>query len=324
MNLKKSAIALAVAGSVVAPMAVQADSGFYGSVRVGLEYFDGGLDVSTATDQTTIRGYGSRFGFKGETDMGNGLTGYGKYEVAIDTDTSGFNISGRHALVGVKGDFGNIFLGRTYHTYYNFISGPIDIPWWGTAYTWLGYTGRTSQGLSYAGGSDNFGYGITLTMDDSSTDAAGAANDIDRIELAANWQAGPVLLAIGYSDQDESVGVDPGEIIGFTASGWETGIFTWGLNFSVQDDVLGKNTVDAIGIVLSAQIGNGYLHYESTELDPAGGGSSITPNTITLGYTQALGRATNIWYEFQATDYDINDSSTDLTVGRAVLNYSWK
>ena len=326
MNLKTSAIALAVAGAVAAPVAVQADSGFYGSVRIGLQYNDGGLTGSTATDQTTVRGYGSRFGFRGETDMGNGLTGYGRYEVGIDTDTSGLNISGRHAYVGVKGDFGDIKLGRGYHTYYNFISGPIDIPWWGTDYSWLGYTGRTSQGITYAGGSNNFGYGLTLYMDDSSTDAAGAANDIDKIELAANWQAGPVLLAIGYSDQDEEVGVDPGELIGFTASGWETGIFTWGLNISVQDDADGPNTREATGIVFSAQIGSGYLHYAQTDNDwtTASGITDNTPTNITLGYTQALGRQTNVWYEFQATDYDIGDSTTDLTVGRAVLNYSWK
>ena len=323
MNLKTSAIALAVAGAVATPVAVQADSGGYFSVRIGLQYMDGGLTGSTATDQTTVRGYGSRFGFKGETDMGNGLTGYGRYEVGIDTDTSGLNISGRHAYVGVKGDFGDIKLGRGYHTYYNFLSGPIDNPWWGADFTWLGYTGRTDQGITYAGGSGMFGFGATLYLDSSSTTAAGAANDIDAFEIAANWQAGPVLLAIGYSDQDEILGVDPGELVGITASGWETGIFTWGLSYSMQDDFLGPSTVDATGIVLSVLIGNGYVHYESTDLD-AGAGVSATPTTITLGYTQSLGRQTNIWYEVQATDYDIGVSSTDLTIGRAVLNYSWK
>jgi len=317
MNLKTSAIALAVAGAVAAPVAVQADSGFYGSVRIGFQFKDTG-----GADEITIRGYSSRFGFKGETDMGNGLTGFGKYEVALDTDTSGFNITGRHAFVGVKGDFGKVYLGRTYHTYYNFISGPLDNPWWGAGYTWLGYPGRTNQGITYAGGSDNFGFGATLYFDGSSSDAAGVANDLDKFELAANWQAGPVLLAIGYSDQDEVIGIDPGEVVGFTASGWETGIFTWGLNFEIQDDVAGPNSADATGVALDVLIGNGYVHYEQTELDAAG--VSITPATLTLGYTQSIGRQTTAWYEYQTTDADTGVSNDDLDVIRAVLKYDWK
>jgi predicted porin len=318
MKLKTSAIAMAVAGIVAAPVAVQADSGFYGSVRIGLQYKDTGGD-----DDTTIRGYGSRFGFKGETDMGNGLTGYGKYEVQINTDTSDLNISGRHAFVGVKGDFGNIYLGRTYHTFATFIANPLDSPWWGSDYTWLGYPGRTNQGITYAGGSDTFGFGATLYMDSSSTDAGGSANLLDQFEIAANWQAGPVLLAIGYSDQDEIAGVDPGEIIGLTASGWETGIFTWGLNYTQQDDVDGPNTVDATGIVFNVDIASGYVHYEMIDNDFAGGGSN-TPTTITLGWTQSLGRQTTLWYEYQTTDADTGVSNDDLDVARAVLKYDWK
>jgi predicted porin len=323
MNLKTSAIALAVAGAVAAPVAVQADSGFYGSVRIGFQYYDGGFTGSPATDQTTIRGYGSRFGFSGETDMGNGLTGFGKYEVGIDTDTSGLNISGRHAFVGVKGDFGKVYLGRTYHTWYNFISGPLDNPWWGAGYTWHNYTGRTNQAITYAGGSGNFGFGASLYMDSSSTDTGGSANDLDKFEIAANWQAGPVLLAIGYSDQDEIGGFDPGEVIGLTASGWETGIFTWGLSYTMQDDIDGLlPQIDATGIAFDVLIGNGYVHYESIDLES--GSVSITPTTITLGYTQSIGRQTTVWYEYQATDYDVGASSTDLTVGRVVLKYDWK
>ena len=65
MKLKTSAIALAVAGAMGASMAAQAESGFYGSVRIGFQYLD-----TQGEDNTTIRGYASRFGFRGDTDMG--------------------------------------------------------------------------------------------------------------------------------------------------------------------------------------------------------------------------------------------------------------
>ena len=130
------------------------------------------------------------------------------------------------------------------------------------------------------------------------------------------------LVGVEGPREDEIAGADPGELIGFTASGWETGIFTWGLNYSMQDDLGGVAGLDATGLVLDVLIGNGYVHYESTDLEA--GSVSITPSTWTLGYTQSLGRQTTMWYEWQETDADTGVSNDDTTFVRAVLKYDWK
>ena len=319
MNLKTSAIALAVAGAVAAPVVVQADSGAYFSVRIGLEYKDTG-----GKDDIIVRGYGSRFGFKGETDMGNGLTGFGKYEVQIDTDTADLNISGRHALVGVKGDFGSVTLGRTYHTYYNFISGPLDNPWWGSGDVMLAYTGRTSQGATYAGDFGGFSLGGTLYMNSDAKDSAGDNETLDGYEFAGAFDAGPIRLALGYQllENDESLplAVSAEPTIGITASGWELGIVTLGLGYALQDGE-GTSSATMSSIVLDILIGNGYVHYEMLDSDTAGVGD---PTSLTLGYTQSLGRQTTLWYEYQIDDADTGVSNDDSDIIRAVLNYTWK
>ena len=158
MNFKSSAIAVAVAGSLVAPMAAQAD--VYASARIGLV----NTDVDGGESHLTVQGLGSRFGAKGETDLGNGMTGFGKYEWSVNVDgrdiddanrgsadrtsSNASNIGLRHGVVGLKGDFGSISLGQTYHTFYNHVVGPNDNPWWGSGYAMISYTGRTANGLS--------------------------------------------------------------------------------------------------------------------------------------------------------------------------------
>ncbi|TDJ23735.1 MAG: porin, partial [Gammaproteobacteria bacterium] len=96
MNFNKTALALAVAGITAAPIAAQADPvDIYASVRIGIWSVDQG-----GVDNIEVRSFSSRFGVKAETDLGNGMTGFGRYE--WDVDENDFNI--RQRIVGVKGD----------------------------------------------------------------------------------------------------------------------------------------------------------------------------------------------------------------------------
>ena len=321
MKLKSSAIAVAVAGALGASMAVQAESGFYGSVRVGLQYLD-----TAGESNTTVRGYASRFGFRGETDMGNGLTGFGRYEFGVATEGTGPNVTRRHAYVGMKGDWGSVILGQTYHTYYNFISGPLDNPWWGSGDAMLAYTGRTAQAITYAGSFGMVAVGATAYLDSSSTDASDKQEDLDGYELAASIQAGPIKLGLGIQDRGNDQGAgdpDSEPTVGLTASGWETGMFTWGLGYAQQDNEGVGATGTANSIVFDVQIANGYVHYEMLDMD-TGGGPGDSPTALTLGYTQSVGRQTTMWYEVEAYDADTTVSDDDATIVRAVLKYDWK
>jgi predicted porin len=323
MKLKSSAIAVAVAGALGASMAVQAESGFYGSVRIGLINTDTG-----GNSELQVQGVASRFGFRGETDLGNGLTAFGRYEFGVSTEGAGANnpLSRRHAYVGLKGDWGSVIMGQTYHTYYNFISGPLDNPWRGSGFgtTWLGYTGRTAQAITYSGQFGGFGLGATAYMDNSGTSTSNKPEDLDGYELAGNIQAGPILVALGVSQSgnDRSTGAPELEpIIGVTASGWQTGMFTWGLSYEQQKAPTGMTGTPS-NIIFDVAIGNGYFHTEMRDNDFTGAGAK--PVLYTLGYTQSLGRQTTAYYEVFQLDADTASSNDDITSLSAVLKYDWK
>lgn len=331
MKFKTSAIALAVAGTVAAPVAVQAGADeIYASVRVGVENVDTG-----GTSDLRTRSFGSRFGARGETDLGNGLTGFGRYEWDVDfqdhnqdvvdrtasflptTDTDydssavnagdGDDIDIRHRYVGIKGDFGSLTIGQTYHTYYNHIVGPVDNPWWGSGYAMVDYVGRTDGGVTYAGSTGAVSFGITAHFFREDEEEAP-----DVTEIAASFGIGDMTLGIGArlpaDDQSVGNGMDE-DVIGITLSGIALGDASLGITLESQDD-------DS-GVTLDLGIGNAYVHIETESLDD----DDEDPMSVTLGYTQSLGRKTTAWYEIVDFDADTSDSDDDSTVVRAVLKY---
>lgn len=115
---KKSLVAVAVLGAA-AFSAQAADVTVYGIIDAGLGYTNKdvghGDDVSTF-DMRTGQNSSSRFGIKGEEDLGNGLkvgfvleNGFNSDDGALTTDGRIFD---REALLYVSSDFGELGMGR--------------------------------------------------------------------------------------------------------------------------------------------------------------------------------------------------------------------
>jgi predicted porin len=338
MKFKTTAIAMAVAGIVAAPIVVQAGADeIYASARIGIWNQETGGE-----SELDMRSFSSRFGARGETDLGNGLTGFGRYEWDVDLGEGG-GLGVRHRFVGLKGDFGSVLLGQTYHTFYNFNVGAVDSPWWHSGYNMIAYTGRTDNGITYSGGNGNFAFGVTAYMDAdatrndaaatdaraahaaSITDGAGAgeiarldaeataaeatASDredgVDGIEVGASMGIGDMTLAVALQD----IEVVDDAVTGISLSGIALGPVTLALNIQQNDDV--------DGITLNAGFGGFYLHVESTSNDV----TDQDPIASTLGYTQSLGSKTTMYYEVFQFDKDTGNSDDDLTNIMAVLKY---
>jgi predicted porin len=317
MKFKTAAIAMAVAGSVAAPVAVQAGANeIYASARVGIsnqeEYDD--------ENQWSVQSFSSRFGARGETDLGNGLAAFGQYEWDVDDD----DFRTRHRYVGLQGDFGRITIGQTYHTFFNFIVAPVDSPWWNSGAAMIEYRGRTDKGISYAGSADNFAVGITAYFEPDSEEEL-----IDQAEVAASYTFdNDVVLAVGgiatQADFDAGTGRPVGDsdhsLYGVTLSGIE--LFDYYLSFNVEfQDENTSYVADFYGIY-----GTGfYLHLErhivseETQFNPTG--EDLDRKHYTLGYTQPLGRKTTMWYEVSHGDEGSHGSWTDYNEVMAVLKY---
>ena len=319
MKFKTTAIASAVAGTVAAPVAVQAGADeIYASARVGVEYVD-----NDGTADTNIRSYSSRFGMKGETDLGNGLIGYGKYE--WDVDLLNEDINARHRVVGLKGDWGNAFIGKTYHTYYNFVIGPTDAPYWNSGFARLEDVGRTGEGLTYAGGSGSFAFGGTVYMARDTEEEA-----VDLFEGGASFTFGnEMVLAVAArgtsADEDDVAAGGEGRmingsdetVVGATFHGIQLGEVSLGVSGMVQDD-------DTSGVI-DVTYGGLYVHFEGMAQDedsPANAtGDDRDIVGLTVGYSHSLGRKTTMWYELHSVDQDTGNSDDDTTMAMAVLRY---
>lgn len=112
--MKKSLIALAVAGAMTAPMVAQADATLYGKFEMRV--------VSAKDRALEVQSDDFRIGIKGDSELNSGAKalygfemeynpdGAGSFESATDTDSSETTI--RKAFVGATGDFGTVLVGR--------------------------------------------------------------------------------------------------------------------------------------------------------------------------------------------------------------------
>ena len=116
MNAMKKTCAAAAAAAACA--AAAADVTVYGLVDYGLMYTgtDNGSTTSHVTEMTSGKNLGSRFGFKGTEDLGNGVTVGFILENGFSADTGALPSNGkffdRESTLYLEGAFGNLKFGR--------------------------------------------------------------------------------------------------------------------------------------------------------------------------------------------------------------------
>lgn len=162
----------------------------------------------------------SRIGFRGEESLGGGLSAFFTLETGAKIDTGEVDASGtifnRQALVGLRGGFGSVALGRQYTPYYTTLVNVVD-PF------------RTG----YAGSSKNLfpGWGTNIRTSNTLTWASPRLHGVD-IELA-------------YSAGEQSsirAGRQFGGAVGYT-SGPLTVRLAWN---GKNTDTVGTATVHAV------------------------------------------------------------------------------
>ncbi|MBI1907025.1 MAG: porin [Rhodocyclales bacterium] len=114
--MQKKLIALAVAGLVSAPVMAQSNVTVYGIVDAYVGYGKQGDNKKLVVNGGGLSG--SRLGFKGTEDLGNGLKAVFTLEYSLNNDVNeGVGTGGlraRQQFVGLQGGFGFIGLGRQY------------------------------------------------------------------------------------------------------------------------------------------------------------------------------------------------------------------
>src|SRR5437763_14538390 len=106
----------------------QSSVAIYGIVDAAIVGERGG--ATPITKVTSGAASASRIGFKGEEALGDGLSAYFTLETGSKIDTGELDASNtifnRQALVGLKGHFGSVSLGRQYTPYHPKLVNIVD------------------------------------------------------------------------------------------------------------------------------------------------------------------------------------------------------
>lgn len=223
--MKKSLIALAIAGTFAAPaFAASSNVDVYGTVRMSVDHVSAGnAPVSVANvsnDGWKIVDQTSRIGFKGTEDLGGGLKAVWQIEQQISSETAGaFGAQDmRNTFVGLSGGFGTALIGR-HDTPYKLV-GSADLFADTSADSQKNTTGiigrngfdnRASNTVAYVSpdfsgfhfaaavipGEENVGLSTSGTA--AANEAASNARGLmDSYSLAGIYKNGPLNVGLGY------------------------------------------------------------------------------------------------------------------------------
>lgn len=124
--MKKSLIALAVAGAFAAPaFAATSNVDIYGVMSFSVDWIDSDDASGDESDLNAGVDNVSRIGFKGTEDLGGGLKAVWQIESELNAETAGGALASRNTFVGVAGGFGTVVLGK-HDTPYKLATGKLD------------------------------------------------------------------------------------------------------------------------------------------------------------------------------------------------------
>ncbi len=169
------------------PSVIFADASWYGSLRGGVQ-FKSDQDAKTSN-------YGSRWGIKGSSEAGEGLTAVYKFETRIGSSS---NQSANQLYVGLSGGFGNLTLGKIPGAI-NVHNGMRNQAYWESHGDEL--LGGRYEALSYAISAGSVSAQLDLIMDG----ATDTGKSIDGSAFGMTAALGDIgKLSVGYEKREDA------------------------------------------------------------------------------------------------------------------------
>ena len=215
--MKKTLIALSVLAAISGAAQAQSNVTVYGVLDMALQAENnGGNGAGKTFSLDSGVQSGSRLGFKGSEDLGNGLKANFKLEMGVNADDGGSaqgkTTFGRAAWVGLSGNFGAVQLGRQNKPMFDavdaidpFSTGIIG----GTAHSSTSATGlgslffatnpRSTNTINYT--TTNLS-GFTGSAAYTFGEVAGDSTKSRGIGASGSYAAGPLYATLAYHTED--------------------------------------------------------------------------------------------------------------------------
>lgn len=305
--MKKSLIALAVAGALTAPMVAQADATLYGSMRLHAGAGDN-KDLDVANDV-------SRIGIKGSVDTSiDGVKAIYHLETFIGRDNgldtssnqneASFGVDGRLAYVGLTGGFGTVAIGQQWTPLYSMVTGVTDMT--------INETGETSQYFrvdsTVAYVSPKMG-GFQMAAAVVGDRESSVGEDADHYELTAKYAVAGLTVAAGLHEAAADAGTD---VLALSASYKMDALTVAALYSDVDNDLAGSDSRNPYEIGASYTMGATKLIGTYYDQDAA-----VDTNGYNLEVQHKLGSQTTVYANYNSDEAGSADNS-DYGVGLRV------
>lgn len=290
--MKKTLIALAVAGVVAAPAAFAATSNVdvYGKLHMSVSLFD---DQLVGTSDVQVSSNASRIGFKGSEDLGGGLAAIWQIESGVNLDEQNGGVANRNSFVGLKGGFGSVLLGN-HDTPLKLVGRAVDL---------FGDTMADSRNVM-GGGSDTRAKNTVAYLSPSfsglsfaaayATDLNVGVSDADNstvYNLSATYKNGPLFAGLAFGDGDGHEALNLGAHWR-AAAGFDMG----NLKFVGQYDKLDGDGATPAADYDAWMLGVGYtmgaMVFKANYMDGDIDGTSNDPQQWTVGVDYNLSKRT--------------------------------
>lgn len=329
--MKKSLIAVAVAATLSTPaFADTANVNLYGKAFLTFEQSDAGTVGSVS--QMRVNTNASRFGVKGEEELGSGLKGLYQFEVEMDADGSNANGLGktRNSGVGIKGDFGQVVLG-IWDTPFKVAHNKIELfdnttNWSAIKVIGLSagkdYNTRQKNMVQYW--SPKLG-GLQAAFMYSPDEAKTATSNKSILSMSAAFDQDDIYAAAAYESRNDVVFVGTTDsalrLVGkysladFWLGGMVENIKT---NTSATTSVTGNNMELVGGFNLGASsIAASYAKAGSTAVAPA---AANDVNQLSLKYAYKFSKRTEAFAAYASKKTNGATSTTATTLGGGIVH----
>jgi predicted porin len=316
--MKKTIIAAAVAASVAAPTAF-ADVTVYGKIHQSLTDANAAAAVNNVTasaDYENQTSNSSRIGFKGNEDMGNGMSAFFLMEWAADTTDAAAAGGARDGYVGLKGDFGTLAFGRmagaTKATLYGIGNDPMADSFDGVDFSgsFASKADRHNDVVAYKNSLN--GVNVTLAAAGNETD-----DNFAHTSIGLDTTVGGVKVAIAQLNSD-GTGKDTtiaGAKMSFDA-------LTVGVVYEDAENVPAAGTIlgtatgaigdqETTGISATYKMGNNVLGlaYVDGDYDISGTKTDFDATWVTL--THNMSKRTSVYAQFGDMEFKSGANSAD-------------
>jgi predicted porin len=302
--MKKSLLALAVLGAFAGAASAQSSVTIYGSLDLAVTKGNGGTAPNNSANGTSKawiekQSNGSRLGFRGNEDLGGGLSAQFQIEHRFTPDDGAANSTfwqGRSYVQLSSATAGRVYLGRDYSPAFWPAVKSDPFGWDGVGQMgsdmWAGYL--TNSGVRVP---NTVGYKSPNLSGFTAQAAVGLGEGVTPRASGFNgeYAAGPIYAAMGYEKLSGTVSPGGNSVVNF-AFHYDLGMVKPILYYARGKVAGGTLTNKYLMLGALAPIGGGTLKAAYGRLTPdSTAANNGTQTKLGLGYDYPLSKRTNIY-----------------------------